>query len=126
MRAYSVSGQKITSDEWTQEGRRLIPLMPRVAPQTAYSAIADEIADTASKNNKLLPNPSNTERKRPASLSTQSGITEINKPISFRMPDPPKPDDAKKRKLSLPVESSSLAQHLMGPPKMSKIQQIYR
>ncbi|GJQ70633.1 hypothetical protein Trydic_g23023 [Trypoxylus dichotomus] len=123
--AYHVSGQKVTSDEWTQEGRRLIPLMPRVAPQTAYSAIADEVADSASKNNKLLPNPSNTERKRPTSMCNTVGMSD-NKPISFRMPELPKLDDTKKRKLSIPIESSNLAQHLMGPPKMSKIQQIYR
>lgn len=117
----------MTSDEWTQEGRRLIPLMPRVAPQTAYSAIADEVADNASKNNKLLPNPSSTERKRLASICTPSGISDVNKPISFRMPEPPKSEiDTRKRKLSIPLEGSSLAQHLMGPPKMSKIQQIYR
>ncbi|KRT80541.1 hypothetical protein AMK59_6745, partial [Oryctes borbonicus] len=99
--------------------------MPRVAPQTAYSAIADEVADSASKNNKLLPNPSNTERKRPASMCTATGLSD-NKPISFRMPEPPKLDDTKKRKLSIPIECNNLAQHLMGPPKISKIQQIYR
>lgn len=59
-----------TTDEWAQEGRRLIPLMPRMVPQTAYSVIADDEANKASIENEKLPLPVNTERKRPLQTST--------------------------------------------------------
>lgn len=121
----SICGQRSTSEEWSQEGRRLIPLMPRIAPQTAYSAIADEVADSTNKSNKQLPLPSSTERKRSIPVSAQSAIDLGGKPL-FRVPEPPKIDEIKKKKFSLGVENSSLAQHLMGPPKISRIQQIYR
>lgn len=101
--------------------------MPRVAPQTAFSAIADEIADSASKINRQLPTPSSTERKRfpPVSVEQQNVGIEGNKSV-FRIPDLPKNEECKKRKLPGGVESSSLAQHLIGSPKISRIQQLYR
>lgn len=116
----------MTNDEWLQEGRRLIPLMPRIAPQTAYSAIADEVADSTSKTNKQLPLPSNTERKRQSPILPQTSSTESQNKLLFRVPDFPKTEECKKRKFSMGVENSSLAQHLMCPPKVSRIQQIYR
>lgn len=70
-----------TTDEWALEGRRLIPLMPRLAPQTAYSIIADDEANKVSVENEKLPLPANTERKRPLQTST---IETINKNIQHR------------------------------------------
>lgn len=124
--AYHVSGQRTTCDEWAIEGRRLCPLMPRIAPQTAFSAIADEVADSTSKINKQLPSPSSTERKRPPVSVAQCVMPENAGKAVFRVPEPPKGEESKKRKLPVGVENSSLAQHLMGSPKMSRIQQIYR
>lgn len=68
-----------TTDEWAQEGRRLVPLMPRMVPQTAYSVIADEEANKASIENEKLPPPSSTERKRPL----QTNTSEPNRNIQY-------------------------------------------
>ncbi|XP_022920560.2 BRCA2-interacting transcriptional repressor EMSY [Onthophagus taurus] len=125
--AYHVSGQKITTEEWALEGRRLVPLMQRVVPQTAYSAIADEMADISNKHNRQLPNPSSTERKRPASSTSPMSISDINKSTPFRNTENSiKLEDGKKRKLPINLDGPSLSPHIMGPPKMSRIQQIYR
>lgn len=102
-----------------------MPLIPRMAPQTAYSAIADEAAETANLNNKLLPHPACTERKRPPSQPSIQ-MPETSKGVPFRIPETPRSDESKKRKLPLCTESSSLAQHLLNPSKMNRTQQIYR
>ncbi|XP_060518255.1 BRCA2-interacting transcriptional repressor EMSY [Cylas formicarius] len=128
--AYHITGQSATLEDWAQEGRRLVPLLPRVPPQTSYSVIADEVSDVAGQLNKQLPLPSHTDRKRPITTQSMSGASQevAIKTQTFRVPDVPK-DDMKKRKISIPSENSSLAQHLLGPNsgnKLSKIQQIYR
>lgn len=99
--------------------------MLRSAPQTAYSAIADEVAENAFQCNKQLPLPATTERKRPAVAQVSAGGQENIKNIPFRVPDPPKSEDSKKRKLQMNPENSSLAQHLLSP-KFCRIQQLYR
>ncbi|XP_018562629.1 BRCA2-interacting transcriptional repressor EMSY isoform X2 [Anoplophora glabripennis] len=48
--AYHVTGHTESLEDWAQEGRRLVPLLPRTAPQTAFSALADETAEVASQN----------------------------------------------------------------------------
>nr|CAI5862556.1 unnamed protein product [Callosobruchus analis] len=135
--AYHVTGSTDTLEDWAQEGRRLVPLLPRTAPQTALSALADEAADVASQCNKQLPVPTSTERRRPpvvsgqpqpphhpattaASVSDVSGASKST--IQFRVPDPPKPDD-KKRKLA--QDTSNLAQQLISP-RLCRIQNLYR
>lgn len=35
-----------TSSNWAIEGRRLVPLMPRLVPQTAFSALANNVANS--------------------------------------------------------------------------------
>ncbi|XP_031344644.1 BRCA2-interacting transcriptional repressor EMSY isoform X1 [Photinus pyralis] len=124
--AYFSCGQVETSDEWIKEGRRLISLMPRVAPQTIYSAIADEVADNASANNEQLSHPTQSERKRgsTSSQAQSNNVPESSRAQVFRTGDGFKNEDSKKRKLAFGVEHSSLAQ--LGPSKISKIQQIYR
>ena len=96
--------------------------MPRVAAQTAYVAIADETADATNKSNNLLPNPSNTERKRLIGTACQSPVIE-SKPPQFRIPDSFKCDDKKRRPSP---EGSSSNHNTMGHPKISRVQQIYR
>ncbi|KAB7497920.1 BRCA2-interacting transcriptional repressor EMSY, partial [Armadillidium nasatum] len=49
-----------TNIEWTIEGRRLIPLMPRAPPQVAYTALATRMAQLYCGINAKLPNPSDT------------------------------------------------------------------
>ncbi|XP_074042716.1 uncharacterized protein isoform X2 [Leptinotarsa decemlineata] len=124
--AYHITGRSESLDEWAQEGRRLVPLLPRTAPQTVFGAVADEAAESANQSNKQLPSPSNTERKRHAVSQIQPNmILETTKNSSFRIPDPPKADECKKRKLMSNNENSSLAQHLLAP-KLCRIQQLYR
>lgn len=115
-------------DDWAQEGRRIIPLLPRTMPHTCYSALADDIADVTSQSNKQLPSPSCTERKR--LQNPPPTVAECNSKVQvpFRIPEAPikAQEESKKRKLPVCTENSSLAQHLLGPAKMSRIQQLYR
>lgn len=55
----SISGPN-TWQEWSKEGRRPYPLLPRVAPQTALSFIANSVSERVSAENKRLPFPSET------------------------------------------------------------------
>lgn len=70
--------------------------------------------------------PSHTERKRTQQAQPTQHNVPDTKNIQPRISDVPKAEDSKKRKLSYPQESCSMMQHLMGPPKLGKIQQIYR
>ncbi|XP_050719963.1 mucin-5AC-like isoform X2 [Eriocheir sinensis] len=49
-----------TGVEWAIEGRRLVPLMPRVAPQTAYTALATRMALLYYGANAKMPPPAST------------------------------------------------------------------
>lgn len=100
--------------------------MSRAAPQTAYSIIADDVAASVSLSNKQLPPPAYTERKRSQNQQLQISVPENNKNLQFRVPEPPKADESKKRKLPFCMDNCTAIQHLMGPPKISRIQQIYR
>lgn len=123
---HSVCGHNTYLDEWAQEGRWLVPLMQRSVPQTAFSIIADEVAESASSSNKQLPYPAMTERKRTQNQHMQGAAVADNKPLGYRLPESPKMEDCRKRKLAFCPETSGLVQYPMGPPKISKIQQIYR
>jgi hypothetical protein len=46
--------------EWAIEGRRLVPLMPRLTPQTAFTALANKIANVTAAENAKLPPPQTT------------------------------------------------------------------
>ncbi|PSN42864.1 hypothetical protein C0J52_16190 [Blattella germanica] len=52
-----------TATDWAIEGRRLIPLMPRLVPQTAFTALANNVANIAAAENSKLPTPSNTVKR---------------------------------------------------------------
>uniref|UniRef100_UPI00358F645C BRCA2-interacting transcriptional repressor EMSY isoform X2 n=1 Tax=Myxine glutinosa TaxID=7769 RepID=UPI00358F645C len=49
--------------EWAIEGRRLVPLLPRLLPQTIYSGLADSAACSAAAFNARLPPPGDGENK---------------------------------------------------------------
>ena len=50
-----------TSDaEWLIEGRRLVPLMPRLVPQTAFTPTANAAANAQAEKNVALPSPATT------------------------------------------------------------------
>lgn len=103
----------------------MVSLINRTTPQTVFSVIADDNADAASTSNKQLPLPSMTERKRTQSQHGQ-GATVDSKTLGYRSSDSPKLEETRKRKFAFCSESSNMIPYSMGPPKISKIQQIYR
>ncbi|XP_006041124.1 BRCA2-interacting transcriptional repressor EMSY isoform X9 [Bubalus bubalis] len=60
--SYSMSGPN-SSSEWSIEGRRLVPLMPRLVPQTAFTVTANAVANAAVQHNASLPVPAETGNK---------------------------------------------------------------
>ncbi|CAG9859376.1 unnamed protein product [Phyllotreta striolata] len=124
--AYHVTGHTETLEEWAQEGRRLVPLLTRATPQTIYSALANDASEAAGQMNKMLPLPANTERKRPIITPvTAVVVPETSKGAAFRIPEPPKVEDNKKRKLISNAENTNITPLLLTP-KLSRIQQLYR
>lgn len=55
----SISGPN-TWQEWSREGRRPYPMLPRVAPQTALALIANNVAEETAQENSKLPYPTET------------------------------------------------------------------
>ncbi|DAA21877.1 TPA: C11orf30 protein-like isoform 4 [Bos taurus] len=60
--AHNMSGPN-SSSEWSIEGRRLVPLMPRLVPQTAFTVTANAVANAAVQHNASLPVPAETGSK---------------------------------------------------------------
>ncbi len=60
--AYYISGPN-TSTEWSIEGRRLIPLLPRLVPQTAFTGLANTAANIQMAKNQSMVSPANTGNK---------------------------------------------------------------
>ncbi|GFO11518.1 chromosome 11 open reading frame 30 [Plakobranchus ocellatus] len=60
--AENISGSMGTS-EWQVEGRRLVPLMPRLVPQTAFTSTANQAASAMMEKNATLPPPASTCNK---------------------------------------------------------------
>ncbi|XP_017284678.1 BRCA2-interacting transcriptional repressor EMSY isoform X2 [Kryptolebias marmoratus] len=60
--AYHMSGPN-SSSEWSIEGRRLVPLMPRLVPQTAFTATANAVASVTANQNASLLLPAETGNK---------------------------------------------------------------
>ncbi|GAB1605256.1 BRCA2-interacting transcriptional repressor EMSY-like, partial [Argonauta hians] len=46
-----------TDADWLIEGRRLIPLMPRLVPQTAFTVTANQAVNLQVEKNAAMPNP---------------------------------------------------------------------
>ncbi|KAM7065667.1 BRCA2-interacting transcriptional repressor EMSY isoform 6-T7 [Acridotheres tristis] len=66
--AHNMSGPN-SSSEWSIEGRRLVPLMPRLVPQTAFTVTANAVANAAVQHNASLPVPAETGNKEGVSCS---------------------------------------------------------
>nr|XP_049598485.1 BRCA2-interacting transcriptional repressor EMSY [Syngnathus scovelli] len=60
--AYHMAGQN-SSSEWSIEGRRLVPLMPRLVPQTAFTATANAVATATATHNASMQLPAETGNK---------------------------------------------------------------
>lgn len=52
-----------SSSEWSIEGRRLVPLMPRLVPQTAFTVTANAVASATANQNASLLLPAETGNK---------------------------------------------------------------
>lgn len=52
-----------TLTEWAIEGRRVVPLMQRLAPQTAFTEIANSVASVQAAKNTAMPLPGKTGLK---------------------------------------------------------------
>nr|XP_006133646.1 BRCA2-interacting transcriptional repressor EMSY isoform X2 [Pelodiscus sinensis] len=60
--AHNMSGPN-SSSEWSIEGRRLVPLMPRLVPQTAFTVTANAVANAAVQLHASLPVTAETGNK---------------------------------------------------------------
>ncbi|KAJ1120131.1 hypothetical protein NDU88_008306 [Pleurodeles waltl] len=73
-----------SSAEWSIEGRRLVPLMPRLVPQTAFTATANAVANAAVQHNASLPTPAETGNKEV--VVSYSYTTTTSTPTSTPIP----------------------------------------
>ncbi|XP_063640426.1 BRCA2-interacting transcriptional repressor EMSY isoform X14 [Pan troglodytes] len=77
----SMSGPN-SSSEWSIEGRRLVPLMPRLVPQTAFTVTANAVANAAIQHNASLPVPAETGSKEVVCYSyTSTTSTPTSTPV---------------------------------------------
>ncbi|KAJ9583257.1 hypothetical protein L9F63_022390 [Diploptera punctata] len=123
-----------TGTDWAIEGRRLIPLMPRLVPQTAFTALANNVANIAAAENAKLPPPSNTVKKNtpgfvdpglepstpePSKTAQRSGSPVVNKEQDLEE-DEELEDKSKKRRRS----SSADGQAPSPTPPPAKVANI--
>ncbi|EDW64377.2 uncharacterized protein Dvir_GJ17440 [Drosophila virilis] len=90
-----------TWQEWSREGRRPYPLLPRICPQTALSIVANDLAAKAYAENSKLAPPHETGANLSEALLEQAtyqtlkhGITKHQEPLvimdePFKVPDLP-------------------------------------
>ncbi|XP_061660346.1 BRCA2-interacting transcriptional repressor EMSY isoform X2 [Syngnathoides biaculeatus] len=100
--AYHMAGQN-SSSEWSIEGRRLVPLMPRLVPQTAFTATANAVASAAATHNATLLLPAETGNKEvvvcysytsTTGTSTSSTATSCAVGTATKSPRPPSPSSS--------------------------------
>ncbi|PNF25978.1 hypothetical protein B7P43_G06364 [Cryptotermes secundus] len=116
-----------TSTDWAIEGRRLIPLMPRLVPQTAFTALANNVANIAAAENARLPPPANTVKKNPvpidetpacepsvpeATKTPQRSVSPVasNMVSSIQLKKEEEDEKSRKRRRSLSVEGPGVGQ----------------
>lgn len=132
-----------TSREWTKEGRRTIPLIPRGVAETALIKVADTLSQRYTEMNGTLPHPVDTAVTRPETVvvplacppppppvplfDEKSVIFDekVAKMLEERIPTPDTPEDinsgwSRKRRSS--TENINLQQQLY--PHVSKAQQM--
>ncbi|XP_061386701.1 BRCA2-interacting transcriptional repressor EMSY-like, partial [Musca vetustissima] len=95
--AEAISGPN-TWQEWSREGRRPYPLLPRVAPHTALALIANNVAEETANENQKLPYPAETgeaikeeqqqiEKQRPSEIVERNNHVVTSDP--FKIPEIP-------------------------------------
>uniref|UniRef100_A0A4W6D565 BRCA2-interacting transcriptional repressor EMSY n=1 Tax=Lates calcarifer TaxID=8187 RepID=A0A4W6D565_LATCA len=97
--AYHMSGPN-SSSEWSIEGRRLVPLMPRLVPQTAFTVTANAVASATANQNANLLLPAETGNKEvvvcysytsTTCTSTSATATSGTIGATVKSPRPPSP-----------------------------------
>ncbi|XP_068600585.1 BRCA2-interacting transcriptional repressor EMSY [Brachionichthys hirsutus] len=89
-----------SSSEWSIEGRRLVPLMPRLVPQTAFTVTANAVATATANQNASLLLPAETGNKEvvvcysyTSTTCTSTGATATSGAFgaTVKSPRPPSP-----------------------------------
>uniref|UniRef100_A0A670HQ01 BRCA2-interacting transcriptional repressor EMSY n=1 Tax=Podarcis muralis TaxID=64176 RepID=A0A670HQ01_PODMU len=117
--AHNMSGPN-SSSEWSIEGRRLVPLMPRLVPQTAFTVTANAVANAALQHNAALPSPAETGSKEGVSCSDDDEKPRKRRRTNSSSSSPvllkevPKAATPVTKTITVPVS---------GSPKMSSIMQ---
>ncbi|CAJ1063403.1 BRCA2-interacting transcriptional repressor EMSY isoform X4 [Xyrichtys novacula] len=97
--AFHMSGPN-SSSEWSIEGRRLVPLMPRLVPQTAFTVTANAVASATANQNASLLLPAETGNKEvvvcysytsTTCTSTSATATSGTIGATVKSPRPPSP-----------------------------------
>lgn len=107
--AEAISGPN-TYQEWSREGRRPYPLLPRVPPQTALCVVANNVAAEVTNENSQLPYPSETgslqqpKKEFPMEQASETSSIPVVKSDPFK---PEIPDLRKTLKRNLPTETPS-------------------
>ncbi|XP_061754886.1 BRCA2-interacting transcriptional repressor EMSY isoform X3 [Nerophis ophidion] len=100
--AYHMAGPN-SSSEWSIEGRRLVPLMPRLVPQTAFTVTANAVASATANLNASLLLPAETGNKEvvvcysytsTTCTSTSSTATSGTMGVVSKSPRPPSPSSS--------------------------------
>ncbi|EDX03386.1 GD22882 [Drosophila simulans] len=76
-----------TWQEWSREGRRLYPLLPRISPQTALSIVANDLAAKACEENAKLAAPAETAVYFGEALVEQASLMSLKYPRGARTQD---------------------------------------
>uniref|UniRef100_A0A8C6R2R9 BRCA2-interacting transcriptional repressor EMSY n=1 Tax=Nannospalax galili TaxID=1026970 RepID=A0A8C6R2R9_NANGA len=116
--SYSMSGPN-SSSEWSIEGRRLVPLMPRLVPQTAFTVTANAVANAAIQHNASLPVPAETGSKEGVSCSDEDEKPRKRRRTNSSSSSPVVLKEVPK---AVPV-SKTITVPVSGSPKMSNIMQ---
>ncbi|XP_012919810.1 BRCA2-interacting transcriptional repressor EMSY isoform X14 [Mustela putorius furo] len=117
--AHNMSGPN-SSSEWSIEGRRLVPLMPRLVPQTAFTVTANAVANAAIQHNASLPVPAETGSKEGVSCSDEDEKPRKRRRTNSSSSSPVVLKDVPKA--VVPV-SKTITVPVSGSPKMSNIMQ---
>ncbi|XP_077987831.1 BRCA2-interacting transcriptional repressor EMSY-like [Glandiceps talaboti] len=108
------------SSEWAIEGRRLVPLMPRLVPQTAFTVTANSAANAAMFHNMSLALPAETGSKNIISATSSTPSTPVTNSTSnatistIKSPRPTSPSS------NVVVLPSGMSIHVKSEPDLDE------
>uniref|UniRef100_A0A8C2M3V3 EMSY n=1 Tax=Cricetulus griseus TaxID=10029 RepID=A0A8C2M3V3_CRIGR len=111
------------SSEWSIEGRRLVPLMPRLVPQTAFTVTTNAVANAAVQHNASLPMPAETASKEVVVCYSYTSTTSS----AVVLKEVPKAIVPVSKTITVPVSVSPKMSNIMQsianslPPHMSPV-----